>query len=133
MSGAQREHEIVDTIRHGIANPERVDLSVPRRLPRQIRHFETPARTEFSQDAANRRTVLHLTATDRPGLLSLVGQAFAACGVRLISAKIATVGALADDTFFITDLHDQPVEDPAQLRVISAALAERLDGPAQAA
>jgi len=133
VSGAQREHEIVDTIRHGIANPERVDLSVPRRLPRQIRHFETPARTEFSQDAANRRTVLHLTATDRPGLLSLVGQAFAACGVRLISAKIATVGALADDTFFITDLHDQPVEDPAQLRVISAALAERLDGPAQAA
>ena len=133
VNGAQREHEIMETIRHGIANPERVDLTVPRRLPRQIRHFETPARTEFSQDTANRRTVLHLTATDRPGLLSLVGQAFAACGVRLISAKIATVGALADDTFFITDLHDQPVEDPAHLRRISAALAERLDGPAQAA
>jgi [protein-PII] uridylyltransferase len=133
VSGEHREHEIVETIRHGLANPARVDLSVPRRLPRQIRHFESPARTLFSQDAANRRTVLHLTATDRPGLLSLVGQAFAACGVRLISAKIATVGALADDTFFITDLHDQPIEDPAQLRGISAALAERLDGPARAA
>ncbi len=133
VTGEHREHEIVETIRHGLANPERIDLSVPRRLPRQIRHFESPARTVFSQDAANRRTVLHLTATDRPGLLSLVGQAFAACGVRLISAKIATVGALADDTFFVTDLDDQPIEDPARLRGISAALAERLDGPARAA
>jgi len=77
--------------------------------------------------------VLHVTATDRPGLLSLVGQAFARTGVRIISAKIATVGALADDTFFITDLHGQPIEDPVQLDRIGTALGEHLDGPARAA
>jgi [protein-PII] uridylyltransferase len=105
---------------------------MPRRLPRQVRHFEIPARSEFRQDPANHRTVLHLTATDRPGLLSLVGQAFAKTGVRLISAKIATVGALADDTFFITDLNNQPIDDPAALARIAAALGEHLDGAVRA-
>ena len=133
VSGGEREREIVATLTHGLARRQPIDLGAPRRLPRQMRHFETPARPEFSQDRANHRTVLHLTATDRPGLLSLVGRAFAKTGVRIISAKIATVGALADDTFFITDLHGQPIEGPAQLERIAAAVGEHLDGPAQAA
>jgi len=133
VSGREREREIIDTLSRGLARRQPVEVGAPRRLPRQIRHFEIPARSEFSQDPANHRTVLHVTATDRPGLLSLVGQAFARTGVRIISAKIATVGALADDTFFITDLHGQPIEDPVQLDRIATALGEHLDGPARAA
>ena len=133
VSGREREREIIDTLSRGLARRQPVEVGAPRRLPRQIRHFEIPARSEFSQDPANHRTVLHVTATDRPGLLSLVGQAFARTGVRIISAKIATVGALADDTFFITDLHGQPIEDPVQLDRIGTALGEHLDGPARAA
>jgi [protein-PII] uridylyltransferase len=133
VSGDEREREIVDTLRHGLAQRKPMDLGTPRRLPRQIRHFESPARAEFTQDLTNHRTALHLTATDRPGLLSLVGQAFARTGVRIISAKIATVGALADDTFFITDLHSRPIEDPVRLERIAAALGEHLDGSARAA
>ena len=132
VSGREREREIIDTLSRGLARRQPVEVGAPRRLPRQIRHFEIPARSEFSQDPANHRTVLHVTATDRPGLLSLVGQAFARTGVRIISAKIATVGALADDTFFITDLHGQPIEDPVQLDRIATALGEQLDGPARA-
>ena len=133
VSGREREREIIDTLSRGLARRQPVEVGAPRRLPRQIRHFEIPARSEFSQDPANHRTVLHVTATDRPGLLSLVGQAFARTGVRIISAKIATVGALADDTFFITDLHGQPIEDRVQLDRIATALGEHLDGPARAA
>ena len=133
VSGREREREIIDTLSRGLARRQPVEVGAPRRLPRQIRHFEIPARSEFSQDPANHRTVLHVTATDRPGLLSLVGQAFARTGVRIISAKIATVGALADDTFFITDLHGQPIEDTVQLDRIATALGEHLDGPARAA
>jgi [protein-PII] uridylyltransferase len=133
VSGEDREREIADTLTHGLARRPPTEMGIPRRLPRQIRHFEAPARSEFSQDSANHRTVLHLTATDRPGLLSLVGQAFARTGVRIISAKIATVGALAEDTFFITDLRGAPIEDAAQLGRIAAALGEQLDGPARAA
>jgi [protein-PII] uridylyltransferase len=133
VSGEEREREIVDTLSHGLARHAPIELGGPRRIPRRVRHFESPARAEFSQDAANHRTVVHLTATDRPGLLSLVGQAFARTGVRIISAKIATVGHLADDTFFITDLQSQPIEDPVHLERIAAALGEHLDGPARAA
>ena len=133
VAGADREREITGTLARGLARRQPAGRATRRRLSRQIRHFEAPARSEFSQDPTNHRTVLHLTATDRPGLLSLVGQAFAKTGVRIISAKIATVGALADDTFFITDLHGQPIDDAAQLGRIAAALGEQLDGPARAA
>lgn len=128
VSGARREAEIVGTLTAALSNPAAFEPALPRRLPRRIRHFEGPTRAHFAHDPTNQRTVLYLTTTDRPGLLSLVGQAFALCGVRLISAKIATVGALAEDTFFITDRQDRPLDDPSQRDCIVAALRERLDG-----
>ncbi len=128
VSGARREAEIVETLAGALADPAAFAPTLPRQLPRRIRHFEGPTRTHFAQDPVNQRTVLYLTTTDRPGLLSLVGEAFALCGVRLISAKIATVGALAEDTFFITDRTDRPLDDPDQRDCIVGALRERLDG-----
>jgi [protein-PII] uridylyltransferase len=127
VSGARREAEIVQTLADALADPAGFAPSLPQRLQRRIRHFEGPTRTHFAQDPVNRRTILYLTTTDRPGLLSLVGEAFALCGVRLISAKIATVGALAEDTFFITDRMDRPLDDPDQRQRLVGALRERLD------
>jgi [protein-PII] uridylyltransferase len=130
VSGEPREAEIVRTLTEALSDPAtRFEPGTPRRLPRRVRHFEGPTRVHFAQDPANQRTVLYLTTTDRPGLLSLVGQAFALCAVRLISAKIATVGALAEDTFFITDRADRPIEDGPLRDCLVGALCERLDGP----
>ncbi len=127
ITDPEREREIVASLRAGLSQPESVDLAVPRRVPRHIRHFETPARIEFGEDPRNHRTVLHLTATDRPGLLSLVGQALAAEGVRLINAKIATLGAQVEDTFFVTDRNHRPL-DHARLQTLERTLLSRLEG-----
>jgi [protein-PII] uridylyltransferase len=57
----------------------------------------------FHDDPQSRYTILELVATDRPGLLSKVGQAFIRCGIRLYNAKISTIGSRAEDIFYITD------------------------------
>jgi [protein-PII] uridylyltransferase len=82
---------------------------VQRLVSREIKHFTVPTRIYFHEDPQQRHTVLELIATDRPGLLSKVGQAFTRNGVRLVNARISTIGSRAEDIFLITDRHDRPL------------------------
>jgi [protein-PII] uridylyltransferase len=79
--------------------------------------FNTPTQIALSVDARNGRSVLELTAGDRPGLLCEVGKVLMAERVELHAAKIMTVGERAEDVFYLTDFDNRP---------LSAAAAERL-------
>lgn len=43
------------------------------------------------------------------------------------TAKIATIGAKAEDIFFISDKNNQPISDPQQLNRLKEILIEKLD------
>ncbi|WJW76572.1 [protein-PII] uridylyltransferase [Thiohalobacter sp. IOR34] len=114
----QDEHQIQqihEVLRRGLAAAGGERPRVTRRMPRQFRHFDIRTRIDFSRDEANRRTVMELVTGDRPGLLSLVGSAFTACGVNLENARIATFGSRAEDVFYITDQNHRAIEDEAIL------------------
>lgn len=89
----------------GAGNPAHVS----RRTRRQIQHFPIATQVNFTVDERNQRTILEVISNDRPGLLSAVGQAFIDCGVHLQNAKIATLGARAEDIFLITDVNHRPI------------------------
>ncbi len=97
------------------------------RIPRQLQSFQMPSEVTFDQDETRMVTWLALKTSDRPGLLSLVGQAFAANQLRLHNARIATAGAEAQDTFAITDREDQPITDADRLAAIGESIREILD------
>ncbi len=97
------------------------------RIPRRLRSFQMPSEIRFSQDDNRTATLLHLKTSDRPGLLSLVGQAFAGNQLRLHHARIATAGAEASDTFAITGRDDKPILDPEQQQTIAASIRAILD------
>ena len=101
-------------------------LGAPR-MPRQLKSFQMPSQIGFEQDETRMVTLLMLLTSDRPGLLSMVGQVFAAGKLRLHFARIATAGAEAQDTFAITDRDDQPISDPERLAAIAEALRSKLD------
>jgi [protein-PII] uridylyltransferase len=71
--------------------------------------FSTPVQIAISLDTDNQRTVIELVASDRPGLLSQVGQIFERHGVALQNAKILTIGERAEDVFFVTTEDNQPL------------------------
>ncbi|HEV2112445.1 MAG TPA: [protein-PII] uridylyltransferase [Gammaproteobacteria bacterium] len=119
---AEIERVLVREINRKNASP----IAVTRRAPRQVRMFTTPTLIAFSDDTRNGRTVLEITAGDRPGLLSQIGQALKACGLRLQNAKITTVGERAEDVFFITDAAHHPLDDPAAREQLRAALLSRI-------
>ena len=97
------------------------------RIPRQLQSFQMPSEIKFEQDESRVATLLHLKTSDRPGLLSQVGQAFAANKLRLHYARIATAGAEAQDTFAITDREDHPITNPDRLATIAESIREILD------
>ena len=64
---------------------------------------------------------------DRPGLLSRVGRAFTECEIRLQNAKIATLGARAEDVYYITDRNNRPLTEAAQFKCLEQAIHRLLD------
>lgn len=126
IADPERHTEIEQALRREIQRRNAAPMAVVRRAPRQVRMFTTPTQIQFAEDPANRRTVLEISAGDRPGLLSLIGQALRQCEIRLQNAKITTVGERAEDVFFITDAHNQPLDETAAQERLHAALLTRL-------
>ena len=100
--------------------------TVTRTPSRQARQFSTKLRVSFSEDPAHRRTVMELVASDRPGLLSAVGQVFIRQHIDIDTAKIMTVGERAEDVFYISDEQGLPLDQRAKA-ALEAALVERLE------
>ena len=106
-----RHREIRTALRLRLHKPADVPRKVRRLAKRQLKHFTIPVEVNFTRDASNRRTVMEVIAADRPGLLARIGWALADAQVRIQNAKIATFGERAEDIFYITDAHNQPLPD----------------------
>lgn len=122
-----RIKEIVTTLLRALTQPDAVPLLPSRHISRIQKAFQMPTWVSFREDLANNRTVVELVSWDRPGLLCRVGQAFVECGVQLHDAKIVTIGARAEDVFFVTDRENRPLNDSRQYAALRHALVEQLD------
>src|ERR1017187_4025327 len=126
---AGRCNEIEQALWRSLQRPEEAPLAVSRRAPPQMRVFKTATQIIISVDERNLRSVLELTAGDRPGLLCEVGKVLWEERVDLHAAKISTLGERAEDVFNITDRAQQPLDESTaeRLRVrLTDALDQRL-------
>ncbi len=76
---------------------------------RAARHVAIPTTVTFTQSPAKEYTMMEVSASDRPGMLYLVARTLLDFRIRLLSAKITTSGARAEDIFFIVDRDDNPI------------------------
>ena len=120
----RRQLQICSKLRECLLHPGTAPIQVQRREARQIRHFAVPTQVYFHEDPQGRHTIVELIATDRPGLLSKVGQAFNRVGIRLYNAKISTIGSRAEDIFYITDQGGQPLVAETQKKRLADVLIE---------
>jgi [protein-PII] uridylyltransferase len=118
--------ELKSRVQHSLEENSR-HVTVHRRTPRQVRMFPTPVRVEIFEEPANRRTVIELAASDRPGLLFQVGQLFEKHRISLQNAKVATIGERAEDVFFVTNERNEPLspnESQSLKEALESALSE---------
>ncbi len=126
ITDADRQREIEAALWRSLQGAADTPLIVSRRAPRQARMFNTPTQISLSVDERNRRSVLELTAGDRPGLLCDIGKVLMEERIELHAAKIMTVGERAEDVFYLTDLDNRPLS-PAAAEALRGHLVQGLD------
>lgn len=92
------EHELTEKLKH----PGAPDRPTQGRLSRQMKHFPITPQISIQPDEPGKHFILSLVAADRPGLLFSVAEVLARHEIRLHTAKIATLGERAEDTFLIS-------------------------------
>lgn len=134
---------VLDHQGHAISEPERIEemrrhlveelddpddypTIVSRHTPRQLKHFKVTTEVLIEQDPANERTLVELSAPDRPGLLARVGRIFMEQDIALSAAKIATLGERVEDVFFITTKAGEPLTDPERQQQLREQLIDVL-------
>jgi [protein-PII] uridylyltransferase len=127
IRGQFRLVEIEEMLQHLLTHPEETPEKIHRQMARQLKHFNIKTRVLFHEDPHNERTVMEVITSDRPGLLSRIARALAACKVRLLNAKIATFGERVEDIFFITDENNRPLEHDEQKQCLMEKIVEALE------
>ncbi len=124
------EHDIEmirDTLLKALDSDEDPQINITQRMPRQLKSFSSPSEIHFSQDIINHRTVMVITADDRPGLLYIISQLILEVNLQVTHAKIATLGERVEDIFYLNDESHHAVRDPEILNRLREKLIHRLD------
>ncbi len=98
------------------------ELDLTTRIDERIQNYRkypgipvSPPRVLALNDHATAATVLEVRMHDRPGVLYSISKAISRFGVDIQAAIVATLGAEAFDTLYITDVNGQPLpEDQAK-------------------
>lgn len=133
ISGRERKKEIKSALHQNLSKLDKPLKNVTRVRSRKLKHFPVPTSVRFTPDEKNGRTIMEVSATDRPGLLSAIGTAMEFCGVSVHGAKIATYGERAEDIFFITDQDNKMIEDEIKFECLRRSIIESIPSRPEAA
>lgn len=126
IKGKDRLREIRTMLSEQLLNLNSPLKKLSRTRSGKVQHFPIPTRILFTQDESNSRTIMEVSATDRPGVLSNIGMAMEFCNVTLLGAKIATYGERVEDIFFISTETGNPVTEPLKLECLENSISESL-------
>ncbi len=99
-------------------SPDNFPELIKRRTPRQLRHFSDEPEIHISSHTNTSQTVIEITATDRPGLLALIGNTFSSMELQVQGARIATFGEKVEDRFYVTNYNGEAISDVKTCRSI---------------
>jgi [protein-PII] uridylyltransferase len=119
--------DVIGLIEHDLAakltTQTSIDAPSAGRVSRQLKHFPITPSVSLHPDERGQRFILSIVAADRPGLLFTVARTLAEHGINLHTAKIATLGERAEDTFLVSS---PGLENSGKTVQLESELMERL-------
>lgn len=122
----RRIEEIKKVLRQYLAEPSAHLRVAKKRASRKLQHFGQQVEMDIINKDGQPWSTLELNCIDKPGILAAIGKVFAEQDIQLLNARIATLGERVEDLFFIADVNDQPITDPAQIASLQQALSQEL-------
>ncbi|MDB5887794.1 MAG: [protein-PII] uridylyltransferase [Rhodocyclales bacterium] len=113
------EHDLTERL----ASQASIDAPPTGRLSRQLKHFPITPAVTLQPDERGQHFILSIVAADRPGLLFTVASTLAEHGINVHTAKIATLGERAEDTFLVSS---PSLENSGKTVQLESDLMERL-------
>ena len=124
---AQRVGRLIEDVLSGKSwLPEMIEKRTKPR--RGAKTFRVQPRAEVRNTLSNRFSVVEVKGLDRPGLLSEITGAISDLSLDIASAHITTFGEKVIDTFYVTDLTGQKIENPTRQDNIRKRLIAVMDG-----
>lgn len=130
LTEAERKHQVVNALAHALSHPEAFPTLLERRIPRQLRHFAVQTEVSVSLNTVLQQNIVEIMTLDQPGLLARIGAIFMQHGLDIHSARIATLGERAEDSFYVTKRDGEPL-DAEELHAFSTVLRKTLDEASQ--
>ena len=107
-----RQTEVINALTHALSHPEEFPTLLERRIPRQLRHFAVQTEVTIRLNTALQQNIVEILTLDQPGLLAKIGGLFTMQGLDIHSARIATLGERAEDSFYVTKrMTGEPMND----------------------
>ncbi len=126
VKGKDRVREIKNVLTEQLSRLDSPARKLSHVRSSKLKHFPIATQVLFSNDENNSRTIMQVTTTDRPGVLSSIGMAMEFCDVTLQGAKIATYGERVEDIFFITDETNQVIDSDVKIECLQKSIADAL-------
>jgi [protein-PII] uridylyltransferase len=124
---AQRVGRLIEDVLSGKSwLPEMIEKRTKPR--RGAKAFRVEPRAEVRNALSNRFSVIEVKGLDRPGLLSEITGAISDLSLDIASAHITTFGEKIIDTFYVTDLTGQKIENPTRQENIRKRLIAVMQG-----
>lgn len=127
---AVTDRDRIETIRQALEDKLSQDEFIlptsSQRLSRSQKQFSLTTKVQFDEDLENNQTIMTITASNRPALLSHIGQALIECHISLDNARISTFGEKVEDVFVIRDENQQIITDIKTQEKIRRAIIQRI-------
>ena len=123
---AERVGRLIEDVLSGKAwLPEMIEKRT--KPKRGAKAFRIEPRAEIRNTLSNRFSVIEVEGLDRPGLLSEITGAISDLSLDIASAHITTYGEKVIDTFYVTDLTGQKIENPTRQAAVRERRLETLE------
>lgn len=103
-------------------NNETPKLPKFKKIPRQMKPFKVATHVSFLPSRRHGTSMMELITLDSPGLLAKVGETFYRCDIKLMAAKITTIGERAEDFFMLRNADGEQLTEEQQRRLTKALI-----------
>ena len=115
------------TLSQALKNPDPSAFNLNRRTPRHLKQLAMRTVASISNDIEKSATILEVITPDRPGLLAHLGRIFVRFELRLLSAKIATLGERVEDVFYLVNMDYSPLSNAEFCEELRDTICKELD------